>query len=132
MRSAGDALRAVQRGHDGPAQLYRVIVIIGQVISHARQLRMNFSAPQFLRIHFFPRGRFHQRWAAEKDRSGALDDDRLVGHRRHVGPTGCARAHHRRDLRNAFGRQSRLIEENASEVIPVWEYLGLKRQKRTA
>ena len=63
---------------------------------------------------------------------GALDDDRFVRHRRHVGAAGRARAHDDGDLRDALGRHARLVEEDAAEVIAVGKDLGLQRQERAA
>ena len=61
-----------------------------------------------------------------------LDDDGLVGHRRHVGAAGGAGAHHRGDLRDAAGRQVGLVEEDPAEVLAVGEDLVLHRQERAA
>ncbi len=63
---------------------------------------------------------------------GALDDDRLVAHRRHVGAAGRARAHHRRDLRDPLRRHPRLVEEDPAEVVAVGEDLVLERQEGAA
>ena len=71
---------------------------------------------------------FDQRRAAEEDRALALDDDRLVGHRRDIGAAGGAGAHHHRDLGDALRRHARLIVEDAAEMVAVGEDLGLVRQ----
>ena len=63
---------------------------------------------------------------------GAVDDDRLVRHRRHVGAAGGARAHHHGNLGDARGRHPRLVEEDAPEVVAVGEDLGLQRQEGAA
>ena len=60
------------------------------------------------------------------------DDDRLVRHRRHIGAAGRAGAHHAGDLRNAEGREGRLVVEDAAEMLAVREDLGLVRQVRAA
>ena len=72
----------------------------------------------------------HQRRPAEEDRPLLLDDHGLVAHRRDVGTTGGARAHHRGDLRDAAGGHVRLVEEDAAEVLAVGEDLVLHRQER--
>ena len=77
-----------------------------------------------------PGRRLHQRRAAEKNRPGSLDDDRFVGHCRHVGAAGGARPHDHRNLRDAFGRHPRLVEEDAAEVLPVRKDLRLQREER--
>ncbi len=82
--------------------------------------------------HFFAGRGLHERRAAQKDRAGALDDDRFVRHRRHVGAAGGARAHDDRDLRDPLGRHARLVEEDAAEVLAVGKDLGLQRQKGAA
>ena len=74
----------------------------------------------------------HQRRAAEEDRALVAHDDRLVRHRRHVGPAGRARAHHARDLRDALRREVGLVEEDPAEVLAVGEHLVLHRQERAA
>ena len=79
-----------------------------------------------------PVARLHERRSAEEDRARALDDDRLVGHRRHVGAARRARSHDHGDLRNALGRHARLVEEDPPEVIAIGKDLGLQRQKRAA
>ena len=61
-----------------------------------------------------------------------LDDDGLVGHRRHVGAAGGARAHHDGDLRDALRGQVGLVEEDPAEVLAVGEDLVLHRQERAA
>ena len=76
--------------------------------------------------------RFHERRPAQEDRAGALHDDGLVRHRRHVRAARGARAHHDRHLRNAVGRHARLVEEDAPEVVAIGEHLGLERQERAA
>ena len=53
-------------------------------------------------------------------------------HRRHVGAAGGARAHHRGHLRDAVGGHPRLVVEDAAEVVPVGEHLGLQGQERAA
>ena len=89
---------------------------------------MHVGAAQLLGRHDLAGRRLHQRRAAEEDRSLVLDDDRLVGHRRHVGAAGRARAHDHGDLRNALRRHRRLVVEDAAEVIAVGKHVDLVRQ----
>ena len=60
------------------------------------------------------------------------NDDGLVAHRWHIRTSGRARTHNGCDLGNALGRQLGLVVEDAAEVIPIGEDLGLQRQKRAA
>ena len=93
---------------------------------------MHVGAAKLLGGHVLPGGGLHERRPADEDRAGSLDDDRLVAHCRYVGTAGGAGAHHRGDLRDALGREPRLVEEDASEVVTVGEHLGLQGQKRSA
>ena len=122
----------VQRRHDRPAQLERVRIVLGKVVGNPGYLRMDVRSPKLLRGHFLACCRFDERWAAKKNRPGALDDDGFVGHRRHVRATGRAGSHHDGDLRNTFCRQPCLIEENPSEVLAVGKHIGLQREKGSA
>ena len=93
---------------------------------------MHIGATQFLgRDDLAGRG-LHQGGAAEKDRALALDDDRLVGHRRHIGAARRARAHDDRDLRHAKRREIGLVIEDAAEMLAVGKHLVLRRQERSA
>ena len=112
--------------------MQRVVVVFGEVVGDAGQPRVHIGAAQFFGGHFLAGRGLHERRAAEKDRSGVLDDDRFVGHRRHIGAAGRARAHHHGDLRNALRRHARLVEEDAAEVLAIGEDLGLQRQERAA
>ena len=60
------------------------------------------------------------------------DDDGFVGHRRHVGAAGGARAHHHRDLRDPQRRQVGLVVEDAAEVVAIGEHLVLVGQVGSA
>ena len=108
------------------------VVVLGEVIGDAGEPRVHVGAAELLGGDFLAGRGLHQRRAAEEDRAGAFDDDRLVRHRRHVGAAGRARAHHDGDLRNALGRHPRLVEEDAAEVLAIGEDLGLQRQERAA
>ncbi|MDQ1113563.1 hypothetical protein QE418_003011 [Microbacterium testaceum] len=67
--------------------------------------------------------------SAQEHRALAAHDDALVAHRGDVGAARGARAHDGGDLRDAEGRQLRLIAEDAPEVIAVGEHLVLHRQE---
>ena len=114
------------------ASLQRVLVVFGEVVRDAGEPRVDVGAAELFRRDLLAGRGFHERRPAEKDRPGALDDDRLVRHRRHVRAAGGARPHHDGNLRNAFGRHPRLVEEDPAEVIAVGEHLGLQRQERAA
>ncbi len=105
-------------------------VVLGQMVGHPRDAGVDVGAAQLLGGHLLAGRRLHERRAAQEDRALALDDDRLVAHRRHVGSAGGARAHHRGDLRHPQRRHARLVVEDAPEVVAVGEHLGLERQER--
>ena len=121
-------LLGVQAGDDLAAQRQRVAVVLGHVIGNAGFLRVHFGAAELFGADDFAGRRLHQRRAAEEDRALIAHDDGLVRHRRHVGATSSARAHHHRDLGNAGGRQRRLIVEDAAEMLAVGKHFGLVRQ----
>ena len=110
----------------------RVGVVLGEVVGDARVARVHVAAAQLLGRDVLAGRGLHERRAAQEDRAGLLDDDRLVAHRRHVGAAGRARAHHHRDLGDALRRHARLVEEDAAEVLAVGEDLGLQRQEGAA
>ncbi len=126
----GRRLRRVQRRDDGPGQLQRVRVVLGEVVGDAGQARVNVGAAELLGRDVLAGGRLHERRPAEEDRARALDDDRLVRHRGHVRAAGRARSHDDGHLRNPLGRHARLVEEDPAEVIAVGKDLGLQRQER--
>ena len=88
-----------QRADDGARDLERVRVVVGEVVGDARQARVHVGAAKLLGRDVLARGGLHERRSAEKDGAGALDDHRLVRHRRHVRAAGRARAHHDGNLR---------------------------------
>ena len=99
--SAGSVLRVFSVRDDRPRQLQRVLVVFGEVVGDAGEPRVDVGAAELLGGDLLAGRGLHERRAAEEDRAGALDDDRLVRHRRHVGAAGRARAHHDGDLRDA-------------------------------
>ena len=120
--------RGIQAGDDGPRPADRVRVVRRHVVGDARKPRVHVGAAQLLGRHFLAGRRLHQRRAAEEDRALLLDDDGLVGHRRHVGAAGRARAHDHGDLGHALRRHARLVVEDAPEMLAVGEHLVLVRQ----
>ena len=93
---------------------------------------MDVGSAELLRGDVLPRRRFHERRPTDEDRAGAAHDHGLVGHGGDVRTAGGARAHHHCDLRDAECRQSRLVEEDAPEVVPIREHLGLQREECAA
>ena len=102
------------------------------MVGHARAARVDVGAAELLGRHLLAGRRLHERRAADEDRPGAADDDRLVRHRRHVGAAGGARAHHDRDLRDALRGHARLVVEDPAEVLAVGEDLVLEREEGPA
>ena len=102
------------------------------MVGDAGAARVDVGAAELLGGHLLAGGRLHERRAADEDRAGAADDDRLVRHRRHVGAAGGARAHHDGDLRDALRGHAGLVVEDPAEVVAVGEDLVLERQERAA
>ena len=130
--SAGRCLTVLQRRDDRPADRQRVRIVVGEVVGDAGQPRVDVGAAEFLGRDFLAGRRLDERRTGQKDRAGAVDDDRFVRHRRHVRAAGRARSHHDGDLRDALGRHPGLVEEDPPEVLAVREDLGLERQERAA
>ena len=114
------------------SDLQGVGVVVGEVVDDPGLAGVHLAAAEVLGADHLAGRRLHQRRTAEEDRALLLDDHGLVRHRRHVGATGGARAHHRRDLRDAVRRQVGLVEEDPAEVLLVREHLVLHRQERAA
>ena len=81
-----------------------MLVILGEMIDHARLARMEVAAAQILGADLLARRGLHQRRAGEEDRALVADDDALVAHRRDIGAAGGAAAHHAGDLGDALRR----------------------------
>ncbi len=107
-------------------------VVQGVVIRDPRDPGMHLGAAQLLGRHHFAGGRLHQRRASQEDRALALDDDRLIGHRRHVRAARGARAHHAGDLRNAGGRHVGDVVEDPAEVLAVGKHVVLLGKEAAA
>ena len=67
-----------------------MLVVERLVVGDAGAAGVDLGAAELLGRHVLAGRGLHQRRAAEEDRAGALDDDRLVAHRRHVGAAGGA------------------------------------------
>ena len=118
--------------NDRAADGERVLVVEGEVVGHARPGRVQLGSAQLLGRDLLAGGGLHERRAAEEDGAGALHDDGLVGHGRHVRAAGGAAPHHERHLGNAPRRQLGLVVEDAPEVLAVGKDLVLERQERAA
>ena len=93
---------------------------------------MDVGSAQLLVRDLLARGRLDERRAADEDRPLAADDDRLVAHRRDIGPARGARAHDDRDLGDAERGQPGLVVEDPAEVLLVRERPGLVREEDPA
>ena len=109
-----------------------MLVILREMVDDTALARMQVAAPQILRADLFARRRLHQRRSAEEDRALVADDHALVAHRRDVGATSGAAAHHAGDLRDALRAHLRLVEEDAAEMVAVREHIGLMREVGSA
>ena len=125
-------LARVEPRHGLARQRQGMQVIVGEVVRHPRQARVDVAAAKVFGADYFARGRLHQRRAREKNGALILHDDGFVRHGRDVGAPRRTGAHHHRELRNAGGGQIGLVVENAPEVVPVGEHLILRGQKRAA
>ena len=129
----GRVLRArVEVADDLADERERVLVGGRVVVGHAGEPRVDVGATKLLGGHVLAGRGFHERWAADEDRPGALDDDRLVAHRGDIRAARGAGAHHRGDLRDPGGGHPRLVEEDSAEVVAVGEDLRLEREERPA
>ena len=117
-----------EAAHDLAPDRQRMLVVEREVVRHPTHRGVHLGPTQVLGAHLLPGGRLHQRRTAQEDGAGALDDDRLVGHGRDIGPAGRGRAHHQRDLRNAARGELRLVVEDPPEVLAIGEDLVLQRQ----
>ena len=105
-----------------------MVVVLGEVVGDAGDARVHVGAAQLLGADLLAGRGLDQGRPAQEDRALLLDDDRLVGHRRHVGAARGARAHDHRDLRDAGGRHGRLVVEDPPEVVAIGEHLVLVGQ----
>jgi hypothetical protein len=108
-----------------------VLVVLGEVIGHSRNLGVDAGAPELLGSHVLARRRFHQGRPAEKDGSRPVHDHRLIAHRGNIGAAGGAHPHDRGKLGDPRGAQDRLVSEDAAEVIAIGKNLRLERQERS-
>jgi hypothetical protein len=107
-------------------------IVLGIVIGHAGFFRVHVGAAEIFGGDNLAGRRLHQRRAAEEDGALVTHDDGLVRHRRHVGAARGAGTHNHRNLRDARGRQRRLIVENAAEMLAIGKDVGPLRQVGTA
>ena len=106
-----------------------LLASLGEMIGHSRGCRVDVGSAEILRRHLFAGGGLDQRGAGEENGAVALDDDRLIGHGRHIGATGRAGAEDGRHLRDAVRRHPSLISEDASKVVDVRKHLALHGQE---
>ncbi len=109
-----------------------MLIVVRQQIGDTRDAGVHIAAAKRFRVDDFAGRRSHERRAAEEDRALLLDDDRFVAHRRHVRAARRTGTHDHRELRDACGRQPRLVEEDAAEMIAVRKHFVLHRQERAA
>jgi hypothetical protein len=103
-------------------------VVFGVVIGDPGRSAVHIGAAEFLGGHDLAGRGLHEGRAGEKDRALVSHDDRLVGHRRHIGAAGGAGAHHDSDLGDTLRRHLGLVVEDAPEMIASGEHLVLIRQ----
>ena len=101
----GRRRRVAEMADDLAGERERVLVGDGEVVGDAGAPRVERRAAELLGGHVLAGGGLHERRAADEDRAGSLDDDRLVAHRRDVGAAGGAGAHHDGDLRDVSARR---------------------------
>ena len=89
---------------------------------------MGISPAKGFSVHILSGRFFNQRRSRQKNCALPGDNNRLVGHGRHIGPASGTRAHHNRYLRNARCAHPGLIIKNTAKMIPVWKHLVLIRQ----
>ena len=104
-------------------------LVIGQMVGHSGLHRVQFGTTELLISDYFTCGCLDEGRPTQEDCASVLDNDDLVRHGGHIGATSSARATYDSDLRNAGGRHPRLVVENLSEVIFVWEYVVLLREE---
>ncbi len=109
-----------------------MVVILGDMIDHARVATVGVGTAQFLGRDHLAGGGLDQRRAGQENGPLPAHDDRLVGHGGHIGTPGGARPHHASDLRDALGAHIGLVEEDPPEMVAIGKDLGLVRQVRAA
>ena len=124
----GRLFAPVQVGDAAAGDLQRMGIVLGIVIGHAGGAAVHIGTAQILGADHLAGGGFDQRRAGQEDGALVAHDDRLVGHRRHIGPAGGAQPHHHGDLRDPLGGHARLVVEDAAEVIAIRKHLVLLRQ----
>ena len=117
----GRGCRVAEMADDLARERERVLVGDGVVVGDAGPARVQGRASELLGGHVLAGRRLHERWAADEDRAGALDDHGLVAHRGDVRAAGRARAHHDRDLRRCSCAESRAW---LKKMRPKWSRSG--------
>ena len=128
----GSGGRRLRLRDDRPTEGEGVLVVEREVVGDAGDRGVDVASAEVLGAHLLAGRGLHERRAAEEDRAGALDDDRLVAHRRDIGSAGRGAAHHERDLGDPGRRHPGLVVEDPAEVVAVGEDVGLERQERAA
>ena len=100
-------------------------VVVAEVFAQASDFGVHLRAAQFFVAGVFADGGLHQRRASQVDAAAAPDQHHIVAQARQIRAAGGGRAMHHRDLRDAGGRQPRLVGKGAAAVD---EDLGLVHQ----
>ena len=73
--------------------LESVRIIHREMIGDTTELGVKVRAAELFGGNVFTGGGPHQRWTCEENSSRLVDDDRLIAHRRDIGPAGGAHPH---------------------------------------
>ena len=125
-------LGPVEVGDHPASQSQSMSITGGIVVGDAGGAGVDIGPTQLFRCHHFTCGRFHQGRATQKDGALLPYNDALIRHRRYISATGSTGAHDHSDLRNACGRESGLVVEDAAKVFFIGEDFILTRQIGTA
>ena len=118
--------------YDSAGKLNGMLFIVCQVVSHSRLVSVEMSATEFFVGDNFACSGLNQRGSTKEDCTLSLNDDDLIRHGRDVGTTSRAGTHYHCNLRDTFGRHSRLIVENLAKMIFVGEDIILLGQEGTS
>ena len=131
-RAARAALGQLQSRHRAPRKCQGVPVVFRIVVGHPGTPAVYIRAAQGLRVDFLAGCRAHQRRTAQEHASLIAHDDSMIRHGRHVCAARGARSVYHCNLGNSLRGEARLIEEYASEMLAVGEYLVLFGQECAA
>src|SRR6266581_2445685 len=112
-------------GDNAAADCKGMFIIHCIVISDSGDAAMNISAAQIFGTYLFPSCSFHQRWASQENSAISSHNHRFIAHGGNIGSSGCTRTHHCCNLRDTLARHTRLIVEDASKVVTIWEDISL-------